>query len=168
MFCTLLAAGMCFYIPSTSPAHIGLIALSIFLFAAFYSLGEGPCAFVYSAEAFVLAHREVGMAWAVATNNFWASALSISFPRMLNSLGIQGSFGFYSAMNIVALVAIFLYLPETKERTLEELDYVFEVSTRKHASYQVTKSLPWWVRRYIICKRDEACPELYHEASSHR
>lgn len=33
----------------------------IFIFVAFYSPGEGPCAFVYSAEAFPLSHREIGM-----------------------------------------------------------------------------------------------------------
>lgn len=42
---TLLAAGLCFLIPKDSPAHLGLIALFIFLFAAFYSPGEGPVPF---------------------------------------------------------------------------------------------------------------------------
>lgn len=66
---SLLAAGLCFLIPSESPAHIGLVALFIFIFAAFYSPGEGPVPFTYSAECFPLSHREVGMAWAVATNS---------------------------------------------------------------------------------------------------
>ena len=54
---TLLAAGMCFYIPEDSSAHLGMIALFIFLFAAFYSPGEGPVPFTYSAEVFPLSHR---------------------------------------------------------------------------------------------------------------
>jgi hypothetical protein len=37
---------------------------------------------------------------------------------------------------------IFLWVPETKQRTLEELDYVFAVPTRKHMRYQMTKALP--------------------------
>jgi hypothetical protein len=45
---------------------------------------------------------------------------------------------------------IFLWVPETKQRTLEELDYVFAVPTRKHMSHQVFKALPWWFRRYIL------------------
>jgi MFS family permease len=57
---TLLAAGLSNLIPS-SPAHLGLIALFVFLFAAFYSPGEGPVPFTYSAEVFPLSHREVGM-----------------------------------------------------------------------------------------------------------
>lgn len=38
---------------------------------------------------------------------------------------------------------IFLWVPETKQRTLEELDYVFAVPTRKHMHYQMTKALPY-------------------------
>ena len=49
---TLLAAGFCFYIPSSSSAYVGLIALFIFLFGAFYSPGKGPMPLTYSAEVF--------------------------------------------------------------------------------------------------------------------
>ncbi|OQD74421.1 hypothetical protein PENDEC_c011G00558 [Penicillium decumbens] len=72
---TLLAAGFCFWVPTSSHAHISLIVFFIYLFDAFYSPGEGPVPFTYSAEVFPLTHREVGMAWAVATNNSWASVL---------------------------------------------------------------------------------------------
>ncbi|THY68115.1 hypothetical protein D6C87_07718 [Aureobasidium pullulans] len=60
MFWTLLATGLSFYITTESKARLALIAIFIFLFVAFYSPGEGPCAFVYSAEAFSLSHREIG------------------------------------------------------------------------------------------------------------
>lgn len=93
---TLLAAGFSFYIPRESKAHLGLIAFFVFLFAAFYSPGEGPVPFTYSAEVFPLSHREVGMAWAVATTLFWASVLSITFPRLLAAFTPTGAFGFYA------------------------------------------------------------------------
>lgn len=47
---TLLACGLCFLIPESSKAHLGLVAMFIYLFAAFYSPGEGPVPFTYSAE----------------------------------------------------------------------------------------------------------------------
>ena len=53
-------------------------------------------------------------------------------------------------MNVTALVMIFLWVPETKQRTLEELDYIFAVPTRVHMKYQVTKALPYWFKRYIF------------------
>ena len=75
--------------------------------------------FTYSAEVFPLSHREVGMSWAVATNNFWATVVSLTFPRQLAVFGTTGAFCFYSAMNALAFVMIFLWLPETKQRSLE-------------------------------------------------
>lgn len=145
-----------------SKLRLGMVSLFIYLFAAFYSPGEGPVPFMYSAEVFPLSHREVGMAWAVATNNFWASVLSLCLPRMLRSMKPTGVFGFYAGLNIVALILIFLFMPETKQRSLEELDYVFGVPTKKHVSYQVGTALPWWFRRWILQKKGEECKPLYH------
>jgi hypothetical protein len=162
MFWTLLAAGMCFFIPGNGNNRLGAIALFVYLFDAFYSPGAGPIPFTYSAEVFPLSHREVGMSFAVATNNFWASVLSLTFPRMLLAFKPQGAFGFYAGLNLVALVMIFLWLPETKQRTLEEMDYIFAVPMRTHMKFQAGKMLPWWIRRYILRRKGEPAPQLYH------
>ncbi|KAL2385157.1 hypothetical protein RJZ90_001453 [Blastomyces dermatitidis] len=158
---TMLAGGLAFYIPEDSKAHLGVIAFFIYLFAAFYSPGEGPVPFTYSAEVFPLSHREVGMAWAVATCLFWAAVLSITFPRQFRAMTPTGALGFYAALNVLALIMIFLWVPETKQRTLEELDYIFAVPTRKHMSYQTFTALPYWVKRYIFRMKVELEP-LYH------
>ncbi|KAI9755046.1 MAG: hypothetical protein M4579_004450 [Chaenotheca gracillima] len=158
---TLLAAGFCFFIPIESKAHLPCIAFFIFLFAAFYSPGEGPVPFTYSAEVFPLSHREVGMAWAVATCLFWAAVLSVTYPRIVLAFTIVGAFGFYAAMNVCAFFMILLFVPETKQRTLEELDYVFAVPTRKHASYQVFKATPYWFRRYVFQNKSATLEPLY-------
>jgi len=82
---SMLAAGLCSLIPGTGGVHLGLMALFIYIYTAFYSPGEGPVPFTYSAEVFPLSHREVGMGWAVAVNLFWAAVLGITLPRMLNA-----------------------------------------------------------------------------------
>ncbi|RFU78957.1 hypothetical protein TARUN_3261 [Trichoderma arundinaceum] len=158
---TLLAAGLCNMIPGKDGLHLGFVAFFIYLFAAFYSPGEGPVPFTYSAEVFPLSHREVGMAFAVATCLFWAAVLSITFPLMLVKLDVMGSFGLYALFNIVALIMIFLWLPETKQRTLEELDYIFAVPTRVFMKYQLTKTLPWWVKRWVLLQKDATLEPLY-------
>ncbi len=53
---TLLAAGFCSLIQAQT-AHVVLVGFFVFLFAAFYSVGEGPVPFTYSAEVFPLSHR---------------------------------------------------------------------------------------------------------------
>ncbi|MCJ1364975.1 hypothetical protein MMC16_004093 [Acarospora aff. strigata] len=163
---TLLAAGFCFWIPEESRAHLGMIAFFVFLFAAFYSPGEGPVPFTYSAEVFPLSHREVGMSWAVATCLFWAATLSITFPKMLAALKPQGAFGFYAFLNVTALVMIFFWVPETKQRTLEELDYIFAVPTRTHMHYQLTKALPYWINKYLLRRKNVKLEPLYHFESA--
>jgi len=102
------------------------------------------------------------MSWAVATNNFWASVLSLTLPRMLRAFGPTGVFGFYAGMNFLAFWMIFLWLPETKQRTLEELDYVFAVPTRTHMNYQTGTVLPYWLKTYVLQRKGLPEPKLYH------
>jgi MFS family permease len=83
---TLLTAGLVALINDHLKVHLALVALFIYLFAMFYSPGEGPVPFAYSAEVFPLSHREVGMGWAVATCLFWAAVLTIFLPLMLTAM----------------------------------------------------------------------------------
>ena len=57
---------------------------------------------------------------------------------------------------------IFLFVPETKQRTLEELDYVFAVPTRVHAKYQLTQALPYFFKRWICMNKNAKLEPLYH------
>jgi Sugar (and other) transporter len=85
---SLLAVGLCSLVSNENKAHLVLMALFIYIFSAFYSPGEGPVPFTYSAEVFPLSHREVGMGWAVAINLFWAAVLGITLPNMIDAMGI--------------------------------------------------------------------------------
>ncbi|KPI43785.1 putative polyol transporter 2 [Cyphellophora attinorum] len=161
MFWPLLAAGFCFWLDEDNGARLPLIALFIYIFDAFYSPGQGPVPFTYSAEVFPLSHREIGMSWAVATNNFWATVLSLTFPYMLRSFKPQGAFGFYAGLNILAMLMVFSWMQETKQRSLEELDYVFAVPTRTHMKYQWGTVLLWWFNRWVLQKKGEPEPKLY-------
>jgi MFS family permease len=163
---TLLAAGLCALIDEGKTAHLALVAMFIYIFAMFYSPGEGPVPFAYSAEVFPLSHREVGMGWAVATCLFWATVLTLFLPLMLEAMGTTGVFCFYAGTNILALIMIFLWVPETKQRTLEELDYIFAVPTRKHMYYQCFQALPWWINRWVFQRKDSVLEPLYTFDSS--
>ena len=158
---TLLAAGLCTLIPGSDGLHLALVAFFVYLFAAFYSPGEGPVPFTYCAEVFPLSHRELGMAWSVATCLGWAAVVSITFPLMLARMGSLGVFMFYAGFNLVALVLIFLFLPETKQRTLEELDYIFAVPVQVFAKYQVAHTLPFWCKRWVLMDKTATLAPLY-------
>ena len=108
----------------------------------------------------------------------------MTFPRLVGALGVVGAFGFYAGLNVCALIMIFFLLPgtsyiyiissssftdfffflfkkETKQRTLEELDYVFAVPTSRHVSYQAKTFLPYWIKRYVFFQNVELEP-LYN------
>lgn len=164
---TLLAGGFCFLIPqSAGKGRIAAISLFVYLFAAFYSPGEGPVPFTYSAEVFPLAQREQGMAFAVATCLFWAAVLSITFPAMLQAMTPTGAFGFYAGLNVIAFIMIFFFVPETKQRTLEELDQIFSVPVPVFAEYQLKHSLPYFIKRWIFFRKSAVLQPLYQTDDS--
>lgn len=96
------------------------------------------------------------------TLDFWAAILSLTLPRMLAAFTPTGVFGFYAGLNILAFLMILFFMPETKQRTLEELDYTFGVTTRRHAQFQATEQIPWWFRKWVLMKKGEPEPQLYH------
>jgi hypothetical protein len=61
---------------------------------------------------------------------------------------------------------IFLWVPETKQRTLEELDYIFAVPTRTHMRYQTFTALPWWFNTWVLRKNVGPLEPLYKFESS--
>jgi hypothetical protein len=50
---------------------------------------------------------------------------------------------------------------ETKRLTLEELDQVFSVPTHVFAKYQLTKVLPYFIKRWIFFRRNTHLEPLY-------
>jgi MFS family permease len=153
--------GFSFWIPQSSPAHIACVALGTYLFGMVYSPGEGPVPFTYSAEAYPLYIRPIGMSLATATTWFFNFVLAVTWPSMLAAFGPQGAFGWYAGWNIVGFVLVLLFVPETKERTLEELDCVFDVPLRSHAAYGLAQAAYFW-RRYVFRWRVPK-PALPHE-----
>ena len=63
--------------------------------------------------------------------------------------------------NIIGTILVWLFMPETKALTLEELDQVFSVPTKKHAAYHI-RQLPYNFRRYILRQDVGPKEELYH------
>jgi hypothetical protein len=57
---------------------------------------------------------------------------------------------------------IFLWVPETKQRTLEELDYISNAPTRKHMNYQKTEALPYFFKKYVLRRKNVKLEPLVH------
>ncbi|KAI4118001.1 MAG: hypothetical protein LQ345_001866 [Seirophora villosa] len=155
----LLITGFSFLAPEGTGRLAG-VATGIYMFMVVYSPGEGPVPFTYSAEAFPLYIREYGMAFATATTWGFNFILSLTWPALEEAFTTTGAFGFYAWWNFFGWVFAYFCLPETKERTLEELDTVFSMRTRDHARYYLN-SLPWYLRKYILRGDVEPREPLY-------
>ena len=161
----LLWCGMSFFLPENadrtpSPQRLGSIAAAIYTFMAVYSPGEGPVPFTYSAEAFPLHLRDVGMSFATATCWGFNFILSLTWPALVAAFTEQGAFGWYAAWNFFGWIYCYFLLPETKNLTLEELDTVFDVGNREFASYY-SKKLPWYMKKNLLRQSVEPMPPLY-------
>ncbi|GAA6025689.1 hypothetical protein JCM10207_003829 [Rhodosporidiobolus poonsookiae] len=149
----LLLAGFAFYIPDTSNAHIGVVALGIYLHCMAYSPGEGPVPFTYSAEAFPFYVRDVGMSLATAVCWGFNFIVALTFPRLLTAFTPTGAFGWYAGWNAVGTVLVLCFVPETKGLSLEELDAVFSVPTGKHTKWQL-EGAAYNFRKYILRQKN--------------
>ncbi|KAG2115563.1 hypothetical protein BD769DRAFT_1487455 [Suillus cothurnatus] len=155
----LLITGFSFWSTSETGRVAG-VSIGIYLFAIFYSPGEGPVPFTYSAEAFPLYIRDIGMSFATATTWFWNFILSITWPSLVLAFKPQGAFGWYAAWCCILWVLILLFVRETKGRTLEELDQIFAVPLSTHAAYGL-RQIPYGFKKFVLFQNPT--PEVLYE-----
>ncbi|KAI1192983.1 hypothetical protein F5X97DRAFT_55433 [Nemania serpens] len=159
----LFYTGFSFYIPAGT-AQVANVALGIYLFGVVYSPGEGPVPFTYSAEAYPLYIRPFGMSLATATTWFFNAVISITWPALVQAWTNAGAFSWYAAWNLVGWVLVLLFLPETKEKTLEELDAVFDVPLRSIMRYGIAQAGYFW--GHVILRRDIQAPTIPTSANT--
>ncbi|MDP4278242.1 MAG: MFS transporter, partial [Bacteroidota bacterium] len=101
----------------------GIAVLSLVIIAiAIYAMSLAPIVWVILSEIFP--NRIRGAAMALATFALWAACfmLTYTFPLLNASLGASGTFWVYAGICLVSFVCIVLKLPETKEKSLEEIE----------------------------------------------
>ncbi|KAF1978786.1 MFS general substrate transporter [Bimuria novae-zelandiae CBS 107.79] len=135
---SMLVFAMLFQMPEGSSARVPLVSVFAVIFTLFYAPTAGTSPFSISAEVFPLVSREVGMAVSVAINLFGAGILVLVFPMLMHQIGTTGSLAIFAGLNLVAFVLVYLFVPETRRRTLEELQFTFDLRTRWHVEYRVT------------------------------
>ncbi|OWM66365.1 probable polyol transporter 6 [Punica granatum] len=126
---SLSGLGLCLTIVEHSKEKLlWALVLSIvatYAFVALMSFGLGPVTWVYSTEIFPLRLRAQGMAIGVAVNRFMNAAVSMSFLSISHTITIGGSFFMFAGIAVVALIFFYFFLPETKEKSLEEIEMMF-------------------------------------------
>jgi len=110
--------GSCYYFQISGIAVLILIIAAI----ACYAMTLAPIAWVIISEIFP--NRIRGMAMAVATFSLWSACfvLTYTFPLLNNTLGAYGTFWLYGVICFLGFLFVKKYLPETKGKTLEEIE----------------------------------------------
>ncbi len=92
------------------------------VFIAGYAVGLGPVFWLMISEIFPLQVR--GPAMATATTANWASNFLVSsfFLTLTGAITRQGTFWLYAAFGVASLVFFVARLPETKDRSLEDIE----------------------------------------------
>jgi len=110
----------------------GIYALiSLLLFIASFASCIGPVFWTLVSEIFPNMVR--GKAIAVASFTQWVFnfLIVLFFPHILKSLGGAATFLLLSLMCIFQLLIVWKWLPETRGRSLEEIEKIWEVDTRE-------------------------------------
>ena len=99
-----------------------LILLFTLLYIAFFAMTLGPIVWVVIAEIFPTRIR--GRAMAIATVALWLAdfAVSLTFPVIADKLHESFAFWLYAGMCLINFVFIWAVLPETKGKSLEEIE----------------------------------------------
>lgn len=108
-------------VPLAVIASIGFVMS----YVAFFSIGLGPITWVYSSEIFPLRLRAQGMGLAVAMNRVMNATVSMSFVSLYKAITIGGAFFLFAGIGVLAWLFFYFFLPETKGRSLEEMEELF-------------------------------------------
>ncbi|XP_013148870.1 PREDICTED: monosaccharide-sensing protein 1-like [Papilio polytes] len=99
-----------------------LIPCLILLHSFIASVGIIPVAFTISAEVFPLEHRGLcSCISGVAFTIFYAATLKLT-PLMIEHTGVSGTYTIYALIVTFCLAILFVILPETKDKTLQQIE----------------------------------------------
>ncbi|MCL5034402.1 MAG: sugar porter family MFS transporter [Bacteroidetes bacterium] len=101
-----------------------LILVLILLFIASFAVSIGPVAWVVIAEIFPNKLRSKAMSVAIVTLWTFTFLVSLTFPIILDRLGGGAAFTMFGVMCVLLLIYVIFKLPETKGKSLEELERV--------------------------------------------
>ena len=131
MVITLGVLGLAFHMAGRTGALAWLAVVSMMVYVASFAISLGPIFWLLISEIYPLKIRSSAEGLAAAFN--WGSNLlvSLTFLTLLQMMGPTRTFWLYGAFAIAAWVFSYYQVPETKGRTLEEIEQFWRSETRQ-------------------------------------
>jgi MFS transporter, SP family, galactose:H+ symporter len=122
MVVTLGMLALTFHISAQSGVVAWLAVISMMTYVAFFAIGLGPIFWLLISEIYPLKIRSSSEGFCAAFN--WGSNLVVAFTflTLVKGIGPSRTFGLYGLFAAAAWIFSYTHIPETKGRTLEEIE----------------------------------------------
>jgi SP family myo-inositol transporter-like MFS transporter 13 len=112
--------------PVPSARNGWLVAVTLFVFMAFFAIGPGVCVWLALSELMPTRIRSNGMSIALVLNQAVSTTIAAVFLPTVGKYGYSTMFFGFAACTVIYFVTAAWFLPETKGKTLEEIEAHFE------------------------------------------
>jgi SP family myo-inositol transporter-like MFS transporter 13 len=112
--------------PMPSPQNGWLVAISLYIFVAFFAIGPGVCVWLALSELMPTRIRSNGMSIALLINQAVSTTIAAVFLPTVGKYGYATMFFGFAACTVIYFATAAFFLPETKGKTLEEIEEHFE------------------------------------------
>ena len=112
--------------PVPLPRNGWLVAITLFVFMAFFAIGPGVCVWLALSELMPTRIRSNGMSIALVLNQAVSTTIAAIFLPTVGKYGYSTMFFGFAACTVIYFVTATWFLPETKGKTLEEIEAHFE------------------------------------------
>ena len=113
-----------------SEGHGWLIAVLLYVFVAFYAAGPGVCVWLALSELMPTRIRSNGMSIALVINQLVSTTLAVIFLPVVSKYGYSAMFFLFAGFTVIYFLTAAFFLPETKGKTLEEIEERFAKAGR--------------------------------------
>ncbi len=114
--------------PVPSALNGWLVAIFLYSFVAFYAMGPGVCVWLALSELMPTRIRSNGMSIALVINQMVSTTLAGIFLPVVGKYGYSSMFFLFAGTTVIYLITVVFFLPETKGKTLEEIEKHFEAA----------------------------------------
>jgi len=117
--------------PVPEPRNGWMVAITLFVFMAFFAVGPGVCVWLALSELMPTRIRSNGMSIALVLNQAVSTIIAAVFLPTVGKYGYSAMFFGFAACTVIYFVTATWFLPETKGKTLEEIEAHFEGASLK-------------------------------------
>src|SRR5439155_17749619 len=107
--------------PVPTPRNGWLVAITLFVFMAFFAIGPGVCVWLALTELMPARIRSNGMSIALVLNQLVSTTLAGIFLPFVSRYGYSTIFFVFASFTIIYILTTSMFLLETKGKTLEEI-----------------------------------------------